>query len=124
MNERILIVDDSMYLRTILKDILNDAGYDQIFEAESGKEALELVREKKPSLVTLDLILPDNTGLDVMKKIKDIDPAISVIIVSAVGQDKIVAEAIDTGATAYIVKPFEEHKVLDVIHQVLDHHPS
>lgn len=116
---RILIVDDSFYMRTMLKNMLTDAGYEVVGEAPNGQTALELAKETKPDLITLDVILPDNTGLDVLKGIRAEQPDMKVIIVSAVGQEVIVNEAIEYGAKAYIVKPFSEEKVLEVVSQVL-----
>ena len=121
---RILIVDDSFYMRTMLKNMLTDAGYEVVGEAPNGQTALELAKETKPDLITLDVILPDNTGLDVLKGIKAEQPNMKVIIVSAVGQEVIVNEAIEYGAKAYIVKPFSEEKVLEVVSQVLAEEPK
>jgi two-component system chemotaxis response regulator CheY len=119
MKHRVLVVDDSFYMRTMLKNMLTDAGYNIIGEAADGETAIRLAREANPDLVTLDLILPDNTGLDVLKGIHKDNPSIRVIIVSAVGQEAIVNEAIQNGAQAYIVKPFAEEKVLDIVSNVL-----
>lgn len=121
---RILIVDDSFYMRTMLKNMLADAGYEVVGEAPNGQTALELSRETNPDLITLDVILPDNTGLDVLKGIKAEQPDMKVIIVSAVGQEVIVNEAMEYGAKAYIVKPFSEEKVLEVVSQVLGEEPK
>jgi two-component system, chemotaxis family, chemotaxis protein CheY len=120
MKKRILIVDDSFYMRTMLKNMLTDAGYDVVGEAPTGQTAIQLAKETTPDLITLDVILPDNTGLDVLKEIKKDQPDMKVIIVSAVGQEVIVSEAIENGALAYIVKPFSEDKVLDIVSKALD----
>ncbi len=118
-NSKILVVDDSFYMRTMLKNMLLDAGYDVIGEAANGQSALEFVKDADPDLVTLDVILPDNTGLAVLKGIRQEKPNIKVIMVSAVGQEVIINEAMELGATAYIVKPFSEEKVLDTVKNVL-----
>ncbi|QCR21757.1 response regulator [Pontibacter sp. SGAir0037] len=122
--KRILIVDDSFYMRTMLKNMLTDAGYEVVGEAPNGQTALELAKETKPDLITLDVILPDNTGLDVLKGIKGEQPDMKVIIVSAVGQEVIVNEAMEYGAQSYIVKPFSEEKVLEVVSKVLAEEPK
>ena len=119
MKKRILIVDDSFYMRTMLKNMLTDAGYEVVGEAPNGQTALQMAKDTKPDLITLDVILPDNTGLDVLKGIRKDQPDMKVIIVSAVGQEVIVSEAIENGALAYIVKPFSEDKVLDVVGSAL-----
>ena len=117
--KRILIVDDSFYMRTMLKNMLTDAGYDVVGEAPNGQTALELAKTTNPDLITLDVILPDNTGLDVLKGIKADQPEMKVIIVSAVGQEIIMNEAMEYGALSYIVKPFSEEKVLEVVSKAL-----
>lgn len=117
--KRILIVDDSFYMRTMLKNMLTDAGYEIVGEAPNGQTAMELAKETKPDLITLDVILPDNTGLDVLKGIKAEQPDMKVVIVSAVGQEVIVNEALEYGALSYIVKPFSEERVLEVVSQAL-----
>lgn len=118
--KRILIVDDSFYMRTMLKNMLTDAGYEVVGEAPNGQTALELAKETNPDLITLDVILPDNTGLDVLKGIKAEQPDMKIVIVSAVGQEVIVNEAIENGALSYIVKPFSEEKVLEVVKKALE----
>jgi two-component system chemotaxis response regulator CheY len=115
MNKRILIVDDSFYMRTMLKNMLTDAGYDVVGEAANGQQALEMAVATTPDLITLDVILPDNTGLDVLKGIRQQQPDAKVVMCSAVGQETIVSEAIENGALAYIVKPFSEERVLEIV---------
>jgi two-component system chemotaxis response regulator CheY len=115
MKNRILIVDDSFYMRTMLKNVLTDAGYEVVGEAANGQQAIEMAASTKPDLITLDVILPDNTGLDVLKGIRENDPDVKVVMCSAVGQEVIVNEALESGASAYIVKPFSEEKVLEIV---------
>ena len=119
MNKRILIVDDSFYMRTMLKNMLTDAGYDVVGEAANGQQALEMAVATNPDLITLDVILPDNTGLDVLKGIRQQQPEAKVVMCSAVGQETIVNEAIENGALAYIVKPFSEERVLEIVGSAL-----
>lgn len=119
MAEKILVVDDSYYMRTILKNMIIDAGYEVVDEAANGQDAISIAGKEKPDLITLDLILPDNSGLDVLKKIKGDNPDIHIIVVSAVGQENIVQQALESGAAAYIVKPFEEKRVVETIREVL-----
>jgi two-component system chemotaxis response regulator CheY len=120
MGDRILVVDDSYYMRTILKNMIIDAGYNVVDEAANGQDAILMANKERPDLITLDLILPDNSGLDVLKRIKEDNPEIHVVVVSAVGQENIVQQAIEIGAAAYIVKPFEEQNVVDTIKEVLE----
>lgn len=124
MKNRILIVDDSFYMRTMLKNMLTDAGYEVVGEAANGQQALEMAAATKPDLITLDVILPDNTGLDVLKGIRQEQPDVKVVMCSAVGQEIIVNEALESGATAYIVKPFSEEKVLEIVGSALQNADS
>ncbi|TPG65807.1 response regulator [Hymenobacter nivis] len=119
MNKRILIVDDSFYMRTMLKNMLTDAGYEVVGEAANGQQALEMAAATKPDLITLDVILPDNTGLDVLRGLRKEAPDAKVVMCSAVGQEVIVNEAIENGALAYIVKPFSEERVLEIVGSAL-----
>lgn len=119
MKNRILIVDDSFYMRTMLKNMLTDAGYEVVGEAANGQQALEMAAQTTPDLITLDVILPDNTGLDVLRGIRQVQPDVKVVMCSAVGQEVIVNEALESGATAYIVKPFSEEKVLEIVGSAL-----
>ena len=119
MSKKVLVVDDSYYMRTILKNMISDAGYNVVDEAANGQDAIKMATKEEPDLITLDLILPDNSGLDVLKKIKEAHPDIHIIVVSAVGQESIVQQAVDIGADAYIVKPFDENKVVKTIKEVL-----
>ena len=114
MKQRILIIDDSFYMRTVLKNILEEEGY-EVTEAESGEEGMKKIGRTEPDLITLDLILSDGSGMDFLKKIRQQNPDAKVVVISAVGQEKIVNQALDFGAMAYIVKPFEKEKVLNVI---------
>ena len=114
----ILVVDDSFYMRTMLKNILTDAGHNVVGEAPNAEVAIKLVKELNPDLVTLDVILPDNTGLEVLKIIKEQVPDMKVVMVSAVGQNMIVEEALSLGALDYIVKPFSEEKVTSALEKI------
>lgn len=111
---KILIADDSQFMRGLLKDIISAEGH-EIIEAENGKEALDKYEKEKPDLTLLDIIMPEVDGLEVLKKI---GKTAKVIVISAVGQEKMVEEAKGFGALDYIVKPFDNKKVLEVIKKV------
>ena len=115
----IVVVDDSFYMRTMLKHILTDAGHQVVGEAANAESAVQVIRELKPDLVTLDVILPDSTGLDILKELRNDMLETKYIMVSAVGQNVIVDEALMLGAMDYIVKPFSEEKVVSTIEKVL-----
>lgn len=113
---KILIADDSQFMRTQVKDILTEAGYNELVEASDGKEALEMYESEKPDLVLLDIIMPDVDGIAVLKKI---GKEAKIVVVSAVGQEKMVDEAKELGALDYIVKPFDVEQVLEAVKKVL-----
>lgn len=114
---KILIVDDSAFMRKIIKDILVKGGYKDIAEAESYKSALALYKSSHPELVLLDLVLPDKNGMDILREIRKTDKTTNVVIISAVGQ--YAEEARKLGVSDYLIKPFEEKKVLATIKKIL-----
>lgn len=116
---RILIVDDAKFMRLTLTGILKKAEHEIVGEAENGREAIDLYRELKPELVTMDITMPEMSGLEAMKEIKQEFPEAKVIMCSAMGQQKMVVEAIEAGAKDFIVKPFDEGRVLDAVNRVL-----
>ena len=119
MDKGVLIVDDALFMRSVLLDILEEAGYEIVGDAATGEEALAQFRRFKPALVTLDLIMPGLPGMDVLKEILKIDPAANVIVISAVGQESLVKEVLGLGAKGFIVKPFKNEQVLEEVKQVL-----
>ncbi|MGJ7035387.1 response regulator [Anoxybacillus eryuanensis] len=116
---RILIVDDAKFMRMTLANILKKANHEVIGEAENGKEAIELYIQLKPDVVTLDITMPVMSGLEAVKEIKLHDPNAKIIMCSAMGQQKMVVEAIEAGALDFIVKPFDESRVMEAIQRVL-----
>jgi len=116
---KILIVDDSMFMRRILINILNKAGFNDIIEAENGKEAIQKFKREKPDLVLLDIVMKDEYGTDVLKDIMKIDPNAKVVMISSVGQEAIIKEILESGASDFIVKPFKEEQIISVIKKVL-----
>ncbi|MFJ7681240.1 response regulator [Peribacillus butanolivorans] len=117
---RILVVDDAKFMRMTLSNILSKADHEVIGEGENGKEAIELFRKLNPDLVTMDITMPIMSGLDAVKEIKKDFPYAKVLMCSAMGQQKMVGEAIEAGAKDFIVKPFDECRVVDAINRVLD----
>ncbi len=113
----VLIVDDASFMRLNLKNIL-DEDYEVLGEAENGKEAVEKYQELEPDIVTMDITMPEMDGLEAIKAIKDIDPDSDIVVVSAMGQQKMVIEAIEAGAEDFIVKPFEDERVLEALQKL------
>jgi two-component system chemotaxis response regulator CheY len=120
MKKSVLIVDDSMYMRTIIKDALEAAGYEIIAEAANGESAIDQALELNPDLITLDNILPDMIGTDILRVLKQEEKINSkIIMISAVGQDSIIQEGLSIGASAYIVKPFSPEQLVSEINKVM-----
>jgi two-component system, chemotaxis family, chemotaxis protein CheY len=116
---KILIVDDAKFMRTTLTNILIKAGHEIVGEAENGKAAVSLYQTTLPDLVTMDITMPEMSGLKATKLIKEEFPDARIIMCSAMGQQKMVVEAIETGAKDFIVKPFDENRVIETINRVL-----
>jgi len=115
----ILIVDDTLFMRTLLKNIIFSGGHTIAGEAADGDDAIEKYRELKPDLVTMDVVMPKMNGIEALKGIRALDPQAKVIMCTAVGQEQMVKLAIKSGARGYIVKPFQAPKVLEEIKSVL-----
>ncbi|AFK22137.1 response regulator [Pyrococcus sp. ST04] len=116
---RILIVDDAAFMRMLLKKILTQAGHQVVGEASNGKEAVEKYKQLKPDLVTMDIVMPEMDGITAVKEIMKIDPNAKIIMITAVGQEAKVMEALKSGAKGYIVKPFQAQKVIEEVNRVL-----
>ena len=110
--------DDKMFLRYLLRDILEEAGHQVIGEAENGEDLLIKYRTLKPDLVTLDITMPVMTGLEALKRLMEIDPQAKVLMVSAMAQKKMVLDAINTGAKGFISKPFKADKIVESINAI------
>ena len=113
--KKILIVDDAAFMRMSLRKIMEESGFQVVGEAENGKDALKKYKKLHPDIVTLNITMPEMDGLTALKKIMSIDPKANVIIVSAMGQDYNVQEAMKAGAKNFIVKPFNKELVLKVL---------
>ena len=111
---KILIVDDAAFMRMMLKDILTKGGFEI-----AGVEAVAKYNELKPDLVTLDITMPNKDGIQALKEIKAADPNATCVMCSAMGQQSMVIEAIQSGAKDFIVKPFQADRVLESIRKVL-----
>lgn len=119
MSKKILIVDDAVFMRMKLKDILEKAGFEVVGEAQNGAEAIEKYKAERPDLVTMDITMPEVDGVTALKEIKAFDPTAKVIMCSAMGQQTMVMEAIQAGALDFIVKPFDNERVVQSINKVI-----
>lgn len=118
-NVKILIVDDALFMRAVLKDILVSIGYTKLFEAQDGLVAVEKFKTINPDLVTMDINMPNMNGLQALKAIMNVNRKAKVIMVTSVEQRYTVQEALKLGAKDYIVKPFERSMVGMVIDRVI-----
>lgn len=119
MAKNILICDDAAFMRMMIKDILTKNGYGIAGEAENGVKAVEKYNETKPDLVLMDITMPEKDGIQALKEIKAADPSAAIIMCSAMGQQAMVIEAIQSGAKDFIVKPFQAERVLEAVKKVV-----
>ncbi|OAT79937.1 response regulator [Desulfotomaculum copahuensis] len=119
MGKKILVVDDAAFMRMMIKNILLKNGYEVVGEAENGKQAVQMYAELKPDLVTMDITMPEMDGIEGVKAIRALDPDASIIMCSAMGQQAMVMDAIQAGARDFIVKPFQQDRILQAIERVL-----
>jgi two-component system chemotaxis response regulator CheY len=117
--KKVLVVDDMLFMRLALKSILEKNGFTVAADAENGQEALEKYKECVPDIVTMDITMPVMSGIEALKKIKEYDPKAKVVVVSAMGQERSVKEAIMNGANYFIVKPFKEDQVVEALNKVI-----
>ncbi|WP_047981176.1 response regulator [Ornithinibacillus contaminans] len=116
---KVLIVDDAKFMRATLVSILTKDHHEIVGEAENGQEAVTLYKQTQPDLVIMDITMPVMNGIDATKEIMEYDPNAHVVVCSAMGHQKIVVDAIEIGAKDFIVKPFDEHRVLETVGRVL-----
>lgn len=118
MSKKVLIVDDTAFMRMMLKTIITGKGYSVVGEAEDGLDAIEKYKELKPDIVTMDITMPRMDGIEGMKGILEIDPNAKIIVCSAMGQKTLVIEALRLGAKDFIVKPFDADRVVEAINRI------
>ena len=119
MAKRVLIVDDAIFMRDMIRDIFTADGFEVVGEAVHGLEAIEKYKELSPDFVTMDIVMPFKSGIEATREIIKFDPAAKIIMCSALGQEALVMEAIESGASDFVVKPFRSEDVLAVVHKVL-----
>ena len=117
--KRVLVVDDAAFMRMAIKRMLDGNGFEVVGEAENGAIAVKKYKELKPDIVTMDVTMPEMTGIEALKEIREFDPEAKVIMVSAMGQEGMVRETIMLGAKSFIVKPFKNDHVIQTLNKVL-----
>ncbi len=120
MSNSVLVCDDAIFMRTMISDILSQAGYEVVGEAETGTQAVERFKDLNPDLVTMDIVMPDMGGIDAVREIVKIAPNAKILMCSAMGQQALVVEAIQAGAKDFVVKPFQPSRVLEAVQRVLE----
>lgn len=116
---KILIVDDAMFMRSLIKDALQPLGYDIVGEAENGADAFQRFQELKPNLVTLDIIMPDVDGIETLARIREVSKDVKVVMITAVDQRQSMLRAMNLGVSDFIVKPFAEDRVVCAVQKAL-----
>lgn len=124
MKLRVLIVDDAIFMRKMISDILVENGMEVVGEADTGVKAVEKFMELRPDLVTMDIIMPEMNGIDAVRKIVEFDQQAKVVMCSALGQQALVQEAIAAGARDFLIKPFNAARVVEVIAKVFNQVPT
>lgn len=119
MGKKILVVDDAMFMRKMLTDILTKAGYEVVAEAGNGEEAFNKYKEFQPDLVTMDITMPEVSGIEGVKKIVSQFPDAKVLMCSAMGQETMVIESVKSGAKGFLVKPFVAEKVIAEVQKLI-----
>ena len=116
---RVLVVDDAVFMRKMVRDALTRGGHEVVGEGANGHEAVARYQELQPELTTLDITMPEKDGLTALKEIVAIDPEARVIICSALGQESKVLDAVKAGAREFVVKPFQPERILDAAAKAL-----
>ena len=120
MAVNVLIVDDLTFIKIVLRDIIEKAGFRVVGEASNGEQAITQYQDTRPDVVLMDITMPGMDGLTALKKIREIDNAARVIICSALGQQQLIVQAIQLGAKDFIVKPFQPQRVVSALKKALD----
>ncbi len=121
---RVLIVDDAMFMRNMLKQIFAGERYEVVGEATNGLEAVAAYRQQRPDLTTMDIVMPVKSGIEATREIMAFDGKAAIIMCSALGQEALVLEAMEAGAADVIVKPFSPQEVQHVVHKTMSRHLS
>ena len=118
MGKRILIVDDALISRKFLGSILGEGGHEVVGEAATGWEGVQRYQELLPDIVTMDITMPEMNGIQALREIRKIDPQAKVLMCTAMGQKYLILEAMQAGATDFLVKPFDKKVVLEAIRKL------
>ncbi len=117
--KRVLIADDAMFMRATLKQQLAKHGFEIAGEAEDGSIAVKKYKELKPDIVTMDITMPVMSGLDALKEIMAFDKSAKIVMVTALGQEEMVKQAVVAGARSFVVKPYKEESLITILNKLL-----
>jgi two-component system chemotaxis response regulator CheY len=115
----VLIVDDSKYLRLMISKILKKRGFDIVAEAETGSDAIEKYRQFMPNVITMDIVMPKMNGLLAMKEILALNPKANIVVVTALGHEPLVRQALKIGAKDFVIKPFKVDQLVQAVENTL-----
>ncbi len=116
---RVLIADDALFMRNMIKDVFGSDEFEVVGEAANGVEAVERYKELTPDITTMDIVMPQKSGIEAVRDIMKLDRDAKIVMCSALGQESLVMEAIEAGAADFIVKPFKPEKVVEVVKKVV-----
>lgn len=117
---KVLIADDAVFMRNMIKEVFNHPDFEVVGEASNGIEAVEKYKELSPDITTMDIVMPHKSGIESVRDIVKINKDAKIIMCSALGQESLVMEAIEAGAADFIVKPFKADKVLEIVRKVVN----
>ena len=120
MSQTVLICDDTVFMRGMISRAMTEAGFEIAGEAKTGLEAVEQYRQTQPDVVTMDIVMPDMSGIEAVREIVEMDPSACIVMCSAMGQDQLVKGALAAGARSYIVKPFETPELMAEVQTALE----
>lgn len=120
MKARVLIVDDAVVMRMMIKEILSKNGFEVVGEAQNGADAVEKFKALRPDVVTMDMVMPGLDGIQAVKQIVAHDPNAKILMCTSMGQEALLNEAMAAGASSYITKPFQPAKIVESIGKVLE----
>jgi two-component system chemotaxis response regulator CheY len=115
---RLLVVDDALLMRKMIRDVATASGWEVVGEARNGAEAVELYQRLQPDLVTMDVVMPEVGGLEALRRIRAADPQAQVVMITALDQKQTLLDSIRDGAIDFIVKPFERERVISLLNKV------
>jgi DNA-binding NarL/FixJ family response regulator len=124
MGHKVLIVDDTLFMRKMLADCLTQNGYEVAGEASNGREAIQRFEELRPDVVMMDINMPEMGGIEAIKEILKLDNNAVILVCTAVNQQDLILEAMEVGAKGYVMKPFKPNRVVEIIQKYAVPHVS